>query len=52
MLSGAVYVPEEVLTRVDAFVAKDRLASQLLSAIEQLTVPWDTGPLRPLGSDM
>jgi two-component system cell cycle sensor histidine kinase/response regulator CckA len=39
MLSGAVDVPEEVLARVDAFVAKDRLASQLLSAIEKLTVP-------------
>ena len=36
MLSGAVDVPEQVLKWVDAFVAKDRLASQLLSAIAQL----------------
>ena len=34
MLSGAVDVPEEALNRVDAFVAKDRLSSQLLPAIE------------------
>ena len=49
MLSGAVDVPEDVLNSVDAFVNKDRLASQLLSAIEQLTAPSDPGPLRPLG---
>jgi len=36
MLSGAVDVPEHALKLVDAFVAKDRLASQLLSAIAQL----------------
>ena len=36
MLSGAVDVPEQALTWVDAFVAKDRLASQLLPAIAQL----------------
>ena len=36
MLSGAVDVPEQALKLVDAFVAKDRLASQLLSAIAQL----------------
>src|SRR5579864_1300224 len=36
MLSGAVDVPEQALKWVDAFVAKDRLASQLLSAITQL----------------
>jgi CheY-like chemotaxis protein len=36
MLSGAVDVPEQVLKWVDAFVAKDRLASQLLSVIAQL----------------
>jgi two-component system cell cycle sensor histidine kinase/response regulator CckA len=36
MLSGAVDVPEQALQPVDAFVAKDRLASQLLPAIAQL----------------
>jgi two-component system cell cycle sensor histidine kinase/response regulator CckA len=36
MLSGAVDVPEEALQWVDAFIAKDHLASQLLPAIAQL----------------
>ncbi|HXM23840.1 MAG TPA: response regulator [Terriglobales bacterium] len=36
MLSGAVDVPEETLEWVDAFVAKDCLASQLLPAITQV----------------
>ncbi len=36
MLSGAVDIPEQVLKSVDAFVAKDRLASQLLPVIAQL----------------
>ena len=36
MLSGAVDVPEQALKCVDAFVAKDRLASELLPAIAQL----------------
>ena len=36
MLSGAVDVPEQALKGVDAFIAKDRLASQLLPAIAQL----------------
>ena len=36
MLSGAVDVPEQALKLVDAFVAKDRLGSQLLPAIAQL----------------
>jgi CheY-like chemotaxis protein len=36
MLSAAVDVPEEALDLVDAFIAKDRLASQLLPAIAQL----------------
>src|SRR5208337_437528 len=36
MLSAAVDVPEQALKLVDAFVAKDRLASQLLPAIAQL----------------
>ncbi len=36
MLSGAVDVPEQALRLVDAFIAKDRLASQLLPTIAQL----------------
>ena len=36
MLSGAVDVPEDTLKLVDAFIMKDRLASQLLPAIVQL----------------
>jgi len=36
MLSGEVDVPEQALKWVDAFVAKDRLASQLLPTIAQL----------------
>lgn len=36
MLSGAVDIPEQALNRVNAFIAKDRLASQLLPAIAQL----------------
>ena len=36
MLSGAVDVPAQALKAVDAFVAKDRLATQLLPAIAQL----------------
>jgi CheY-like chemotaxis protein len=36
MLSGAVDVPKQVLKWVDAFIAKDLLASQLLPAIAQL----------------
>jgi CheY-like chemotaxis protein len=36
MLSGALDVPEQTLKWVDAFIAKDRLASQLLPAITQL----------------
>ncbi len=36
MLSAAVDVPAQALKLVDAFVAKDRLASQLLPAIAQL----------------
>ena len=37
MLSGAVEVPEQVLRCVDAFIAKDHLASQLLPAIAQFS---------------
>ena len=36
MLSGAANIPERALQAVDAFVAKDHLASQLLAAIAQL----------------
>jgi DNA-binding response OmpR family regulator len=36
MLSGAGDVPEQALKCVDAFVAKDRLASEFLPAIAQL----------------
>ena len=36
MLSGNMDVPEQALKLVDAFIAKDRLASQLLPAIAQL----------------
>jgi CheY-like chemotaxis protein len=38
LLSGAADIPERALNRVDAFVAKDRLASQLSPAIAQLQV--------------
>ena len=40
MLSGAADVPEQALRWVDAFIAKDRLASQLLP----------TGPVATLRS--
>jgi CheY-like chemotaxis protein len=36
MLSAAVDVPEQALELVDAFITKDRLASQLLPTIAQL----------------
>ncbi len=36
LLSGAVDIPEQALNRVDAFVPKNRLASQLLPAIALL----------------
>jgi CheY-like chemotaxis protein len=36
MLSGGVDVPEQALKWVDAVIAKDRLASQLLPTIAQL----------------
>jgi CheY-like chemotaxis protein len=36
MLSGPLDVPEQTLKWVDAFIAKDRLASQLLPAIARL----------------
>jgi len=40
MLSGSMDVPQEAMNTVDAFVPKDRLASQLLQAIEA-NVPLD-----------
>jgi len=36
MLSGAGDVPKQALNEIDAFIAKDRLASQLLPAIADL----------------
>jgi CheY-like chemotaxis protein len=36
MLSGATEVPEQAVRQVDAFIAKDRLASLLLPTIAQL----------------
>jgi two-component system response regulator CpxR len=36
MLSGAADVPEQALKSVDAFIAKDQLASRLLTTIVQL----------------
>ena len=36
MLSGAAVIPEQALKWVDAFIAKDRVASQLLPTIAQL----------------
>ena len=36
MLSGALHVPEQALKWVDAFIAKDHLASQLPPTIAQL----------------
>jgi CheY-like chemotaxis protein len=36
MLSGAIDVPEQTLKMVDAYIAKDRLASQLLPIISKL----------------
>lgn len=44
MLSGAVEVPKQVLECVDAFIAKDHLASQLLPAIAQFS---SEGPVSP-----
>jgi CheY-like chemotaxis protein len=40
MLSAAVDVPEQALKLVDAFIAKDHLASQLLPAIANLRGGW------------
>jgi CheY-like chemotaxis protein len=42
MLSGAVDIPEQALKWVDAFIAKDCLASQLLPAIAQLYASGST----------
>jgi CheY-like chemotaxis protein len=43
MLSAAADVPEQALRLVDAFIVKDRLASQLLPAIAQLQ-GWGSVP--------
>ena len=44
MLSAALDVPKQALNWVDAFVAKDCLASQLLPAISQLHRGGDAPP--------
>jgi CheY-like chemotaxis protein len=44
MLSAAVDIPEQALRLVDAFIAKDGLASQLLPMIAQL---YTCGPMPP-----
>lgn len=48
MLSGAANIPEQALKSVDAFVAKNRLSSELLLAISQLHA---CGSIPPLLSD-
>ncbi len=48
LLSGAADIPEQALQYVDAFVAKDRLASQLLPAIAYL---HDYGRMPPPSYD-
>jgi len=48
MLSASIDVPHQVLNLVDAFVAKDRLSSQLLPTIAQLR---GYGSVPPSGSD-
>jgi CheY-like chemotaxis protein len=49
MLSAALDVPKEALNLVDAFIAKDHLASQLLPMIAQLHEDVLASP--PLGYD-
>lgn len=44
MLSAAAHVPAQVLRQVDAFIAKDHLASQLLPAIGQVRGGESTPP--------
>jgi CheY-like chemotaxis protein len=44
MLSATVDVPQQALKLVDVFIAKDRLASQLLPAIAQLHGGWVPPP--------
>ena len=44
MLSATLDVPEKALKLVDAFIAKDRLASHLLPAIAQLHGGWIPPP--------
>jgi CheY-like chemotaxis protein len=47
MLSGTVDVPERASNLVDAFVPKDRLATQLLPAIVQLHHAGEQGETSP-----
>lgn len=44
MLSAAAHVPAQALQQVDAFIAKDHLASQLLPAIGQVQGGGSTPP--------
>ena len=44
MLSGTMDIPQQALKLVDAFIAKDHLASQLLPAIAQLHGGWVPPP--------
>jgi CheY-like chemotaxis protein len=44
LLTGAVDIPEQTLNLVDALIAKDRLASQLLPAVAQLRGCGSTSP--------
>jgi hypothetical protein len=44
MLSAAIDVPEQALKLVDAFIAKDGLASQLLPMIAELQGGESTSP--------
>jgi CheY-like chemotaxis protein len=46
MLSGAVDIPEQALKWVDAFIAKDCLASQLLPTIAQFYASGSTSHTR------
>jgi CheY-like chemotaxis protein len=48
MLSSAVDIPRKALKVVDAFVAKDRLGSQLLSVIAELHKGGGSMPARSL----
>jgi response regulator RpfG family c-di-GMP phosphodiesterase len=47
MLSGAIDIPKQALAVVDAFLAKDRLGSQLLPVIAELQKNRDYLPAPP-----